>query len=53
MDAFNFSGADRWERYALKRLAWAKRDDDSIPDERYGFMPDTFAVNMHHTSFEE
>jgi hypothetical protein len=53
LEAKDFSGSDRWAAYATKRLAWAKRDDDRIPDEEIRFSPAIASVPVAAVDFED
>jgi hypothetical protein len=45
-DAKDFAGGDRWAALGTKRLQWAKRDDERIPDEEIRFRPAHFTQNI-------
>lgn len=53
LDAKDHVGAKMWADIATARLAWAKRDDDRIPDEEIRFRPAIFTQNLNEVELDE
>jgi hypothetical protein len=53
LDMKDFGGSDRWMAIAQTRLAWAKRDDDRIPDEEIRFRAATWTANLNTIDDQE